>query len=111
MPLLLHTNSMWEIYFWIVFMGLGYSGIYASIVSYGTSQLKTVSSRLMTFFVTIGASGGILSFVLASLCKQYFNVKMSLLVSAVLMGLVTVAIGLTVIGKRMKGQVGYRRNA
>jgi fucose permease len=76
----------------VALMGLGYSGLYATIVSYGTLQLRRPSSRLTTFFLTIGSAGGILSFILSSFLKQNYGITFTLAVAAALMGAVVVLV-------------------
>lgn len=68
-------------------MGLSYSGLFATTMAYGTLQVPHPSSKLTTFFLTIGAAGGILSFLLSSWLKQSFDVVAVLGLAAVLIGL------------------------
>lgn len=63
-------------------MGLGYSGLYATVLSYGTQQVAGPSPRLTTFFLTIGAGGGILALLLSSWLMQLFGVRTVLEVAA-----------------------------
>ncbi|MDR3561172.1 MAG: MFS transporter [Negativicutes bacterium] len=70
-------------------MGLGYSGLYATILSYGTLQVPRPSTRLTTFFLTLSTSSGILSFVLSSYLRASFDVTVVLMMSAALMAVVT----------------------
>ncbi|MCX7781101.1 MAG: MFS transporter [Negativicutes bacterium] len=68
--------------------GLGFSGLYATILAFGTMQRKKTCPRLITFFVTVGSVGSILSFLLSSFLKEHFTVYSSLLVSLISLGLV-----------------------
>ena len=71
----------------VILMGLGYSGLYASILTYGTQQ-ATPSPGLTTFFVSIGCAGGVLSYALSSLLNQLFGLWTAMACGAVLMGIV-----------------------
>lgn len=85
----------------IALVGLGYSGLYATILSYGTLQVPRPSSRLTTFFLTISGTSGMLSFVLSSYLKASFGVTTVLAVSAGLMAAVTVLTAFSgVVGKK-----------
>jgi MFS family permease len=71
----------------IAMMGLGCSGLYASILSYG-SQQAAPSPRLTTFLVSIGCAGGVLSYLLSSLMNQLFGLTVAMAFGAVLLGVV-----------------------
>ncbi|MBP2653750.1 MAG: major facilitator superfamily 1 [Firmicutes bacterium] len=66
-------------------MGLGYSGIYATLVAYGTELLNHPSSKLTTFFLTIGAGAGVLAFVVSSYLKQVLGMIATMGFVAILM--------------------------
>ncbi|HMM21007.1 MAG TPA: MFS transporter [Selenomonadales bacterium] len=83
------TEAKWAIGL-VALMGLGYSGLYAAILSYGTLQGSRPSSRLTTFFLTVGSVGGIAAFLLSSYMKQHFDVATAMGLGAFLMGMVTV---------------------
>ncbi len=77
-------------------MGAGYSGLYATILSFGTQMVAGPSPRLTTFFLTIGAAGGILALLLSSLLKQLYDVATALTFAAgllVAMALLVAAAG------------------
>ena len=74
-------------------LGLSYAGLYPSILSYGTQQTAGASSKLMTFFITVGSAGGILSFVISSFLKQNSGITAALLLSVAAIGLVCVFAG------------------
>lgn len=63
----------------VLFMGLGFSGLYASTISYGTNQQNNPSPMLMTFIITCGSIGGILSSPLASFIKRNLGIKLTLI--------------------------------
>jgi TsgA-like MFS transporter len=90
----------------IAALGLGYSGLYASILAYGTMQLNYASSKLMTLFVSVGSVGGICSFLLSSYLKQQFSVAGSLLLSGIAMGLVFSFIGAASLFNRRRRRMG-----
>lgn len=87
--LLRTDNAGWAIGL-VALMGLGYSGLYAAILSYGTLQAPRPSSKLTTFFLTVGSVGGIIAFLLSSYMKQHFDVVTTMALAALLMGMVTV---------------------
>ncbi len=61
-----------------IFMGIGYSGIYASVLAYGTlnSDENTISS--MTFMLTAGSMGSVLSSPLSSYLRKIGNPETAL---------------------------------
>lgn len=82
--------------------GLCFSGQYASFVSYGTMQVTVPSAKLINFYLTVSSIGGIISYLLAGVFKQYLGVYASLQVSAAAMGMIAILIGLTVINTKKK---------
>lgn len=98
-----HTAAVFVL---IAIMGLGYSGLYASILAYGTMQLPHPSPKLMAFYVTVGSAGVAASFLVSSFLKQVFDVRTSLFLSACLMLMITLLIGVTIWRKtRRDGKV------
>jgi len=98
---LLLAKSAYTAMVLIAVVGLGYSGLYATILSYGTLQVPRPSARLTTFFLTISGTSGMLSFVLSSYLKASFGVSVVLAVSAGLMAAVTVLTAISgVVGKK-----------
>lgn len=85
---LLQAQSSTAAMTFIALMGFGYSGLYATIMSYGTLQLPRPSSKLTTFFLTVGALAGVLSFLLSSYLKANYDVMTVMFLSAGLMGTV-----------------------
>jgi fucose permease len=67
---------------WVAAMGCGYSGLYATILSFGTQQVAGPSPRLTTFFLVISAGGGILALLLSSWVKQLFGVGTAMIFAA-----------------------------
>lgn len=76
-------------------MGLFFSGLYASLVSYGTMQYQQASSKLVNFYISISSVGSIVCFLLSSAVNQYFGVYSNLLLSAGAMGMVALLITVT----------------
>ncbi len=74
----------------VAVIGLSCSGLYATILSYGTTLVPGPSSRLTSFFLGISAGGGILAFLLSSWLKQSFDVWASMALAVLLMGVVTI---------------------
>jgi len=73
-------------------MGFSYAGIYASLLSYGTQQLSRPSSKLITFLITTGSTGGITGLFLSGLVTQFSGVLPCLIISMTAMSLVTFAV-------------------
>lgn len=73
-----------------VVMGLCFSALYASIISYGTLQLKSSSAPLMSFILTMGSAGVVISSPLSSLIKQLFSIREALMLSMLFMALVCI---------------------
>lgn len=86
----------------VAILGLTYSGLYASILSYGTMQIRQASSTLMTFFVTVGSVGGIVSFVVSSYLKQHYSIGSSLVLGMALVGLVCIFTGMAALIRRIR---------
>lgn len=74
----------------VAVIGYGCSGLYATILSFGTTLAVQPSSRLTSFFLGISAGGGVLAFLLSSWLKQNFDLSGSMTLSALLMGVVVV---------------------
>ena len=76
----------------VAVMGACYAGLDATILSYGTEQAAAPSSSLTTFFLTIGAGGGILAFLLSSWLKARTDVATVMTAAAALMAVVTLLV-------------------
>lgn len=68
--------------------GFCYSGLYASILSYGTLQLSRPSSQALTFFVVMTSLGGMVGQFLAGFIKQTLDVTFCLFFSLLMMAVV-----------------------
>ncbi|WP_371367392.1 Protein TsgA [Sporomusa rhizae] len=73
----------------IALMGLSYSGLYPTLVSFGTFQTPRPSPRMTSFFLAAGSAGGIMSFLLSSYLKQNFGVSTVMATGAGLLSLVS----------------------
>lgn len=71
--------------------GLGYSCLYASILTFGT-QCVFPSPRVTTFYVSVGCAGGILSYLVSSMLNQLFSLQAAMVFAAGLIGAVFVLI-------------------
>lgn len=101
----LSLDTVSFIFIFIALMGLGYSGMYASIFSYGTMQLRHPSPSLMTFYMTLSSLGGILCYLASSFVVQEFGLYTCLRASAASMGVVgLLIITCIVLGKRQRHQ-------
>jgi TsgA-like MFS transporter len=72
----------------IAFMGLGFSGMYASIFSYGTMQVRHPTANLISFYMSLSSVGGISCYLISSYLVQEFGLYDCLTVSACSMGIV-----------------------
>jgi len=66
-------------------MGAGYAGLFPTVLALGTQQVARPSPRLTTFFLAIGAGGGIVAMLLSSWLKQLFDVGSVLALAAALL--------------------------
>lgn len=89
---LLASNAFGIIVAFVAFMGLSFSGLYASILSYGTLQLKFPSAKLVSMYITFGCLGGVLSTPFSSFLKAHLGLRPSLMISAVFMALVFLSV-------------------
>ena len=72
----------------IALMGMGYAGLYASILSYGLDQLKFNDPKLMSFLVLAGTIGNILALPLSSFFVNKFSILTALFFGFLILGLV-----------------------
>ncbi len=86
----------------IAIMGVGYAGLYASILSYGIDQLPYTCPKLMSFIVLCGAAGGVFAIPLSSFFVNHFGLLSGLLVGLAILGLVILCIVGTTKDKRNK---------
>ncbi|MBM7866934.1 MFS transporter [Heliobacterium gestii] len=86
-------------------MGLGFSGLYAAILSYGTQQRPYPSARLMSMIMTAGYIGGMTASPFSSFLKQQLDLKASLTIAESFMALVFALIGVTALSihRRKRG--------
>lgn len=99
---LLSLQNVSLIFIVIAVMGLGYSGMYASIFSYGTMQLRHPSPSLMTFYMTLSSLGGILCYLASSFMVQKFGLYACLQASAASMVVVGILIIACIINGRRR---------
>jgi fucose permease len=71
--LLVNTGSISISFVLVVLMGFFYSGLYAAIVSVGTSEKKTVSSLLMMLLIFSGSLGSISVSPVTGFVKQKYG--------------------------------------
>ncbi|MEG6586107.1 MFS transporter [Dendrosporobacter sp. 1207_IL3150] len=78
-------------------MGFGYSGIYASLLSYGTQQLPYPSPKLVTYYITSGSAGAIAGLIVSGLFEQFIGTLACLILSIIAMLLV---FGLVILARK-----------
>lgn len=73
----LNRNTTFDL-FMIALMGLGYAGLYASILSYGIDQLPYNCPKLMSFMVLAGTIGGVLALPFSSYFVNHYSILTAL---------------------------------
>ena len=76
--------NMANAYLLIFGLGLGFSGMYSTILSYGNEQTPYPSVSLMTIITTYGAIGAISGLFLSSFLKEFFSAEIVLLVATLI---------------------------
>lgn len=71
--LLFIAKDIRYIFLIVALMGFAYSGLYANILSYGT-ELGGSSASRMTFYISMGSVGGIVSSPLSSIIRKSFGI-------------------------------------
>lgn len=92
-----------ELTLWVAaaIIGIGYSGMYATILTYGTQQINEHSTKLMTFLITCGSAGSIISTPVSSIIKKNFGITSAIMVSFVAVFLSIVLITFTLKKKKI----------
>ncbi|MCP4176447.1 MAG: MFS transporter [bacterium] len=96
--LLVFQNPLF-IFVMIAIMGIGYAGLYASILSYGIDQLKYNSPQLMSFLVLAGTIGTILALPISSFFVSHFSILSAIFLGFLILGGVVVCVILTLYDK------------
>lgn len=78
-----------------ILLSLAIAGLYPSIFSYGTLQVKIASPRMMTFFMTCGIVGAVVGMLLTSFLKQHFGVLACIGTGAITAAVIVGFIGIT----------------
>ncbi|BDU50003.1 MFS transporter [Haliovirga abyssi] len=97
-------NSIILIYVLIAITGLGFSGVYAAVLDFGTKQLRNTSANLMTFIIVSGSFGGIMSSPISSFLKERVSIKYSFFSGAIAILLVLVLIVIAEILQKRRGR-------
>lgn len=84
-------------------MGAGYAGLYPTILSFGTQLVPGPSPRLTTFFLSVGAGGGILALLLSSWLKQLAGVGAVMTFAAALLAAMALLVWAAGRGRRCPG--------
>ncbi len=85
--------------------GLGYSVLYATILSYGTQLEEKASTGVMTFYIVCGALGAIMASPISGTIKKLTNVETVYLSAILMMGLL---ISIILVLNMLKKQKGFR---
>ncbi|OGV18414.1 MAG: hypothetical protein A2X47_09790 [Lentisphaerae bacterium GWF2_38_69] len=86
----------------IAIMGMGYAGLYASILSYGIDQLPYSCPKLMSFMILAGTIGGVLALPFSSFFVNHFSILSALMVGLIILALVIICIYVTLKDKNNK---------
>ncbi len=86
-------------------LAFGIAGLYPSIMSYGTLQMKNPSSRIITFFMSSGLVGAITGLLLTSHLKQAFGATASLATGAVAAGFIIICMVMTMWKRRKTSSI------
>lgn len=73
------------IYFWVALTGLGCSGLYATILSQGTSLVDYPSPKLVSTLVNLGTLGTVSGLVFYGILKNYLAIPTILMVGLSIM--------------------------
>lgn len=79
----------------IALMGIGYAGLYASILSYGIDQLPYSCPKLMSFMILAGTIGGVLALPFSSFFVNHYSILTALALGLGILFLVIVCIFFT----------------
>ncbi len=91
----LNKNTTFDLIM-IALMGLGYAGLYASILSYGIDQLPYNCPKLMSFMVLAGTIGGVLALPFSSFFVNRFSILTALALGLGILFMVIVCIYFTI---------------
>lgn len=76
----------------ILMTGIFFSGIYASIFSFGTSILEKPSGKIISFYLTCGGIGYVVFFIMSGMVIEHFGIEAVLYESLIFMTIITVLI-------------------
>lgn len=80
--MLLNSSAFMTVILAVALMGVGFSGLYASLLSYGTLQLKYPSAKLLSMCITFGYLGGVASTPVSSFIKSLLGLRVSLMATS-----------------------------
>lgn len=81
----LSSKEIWLLYAISGALGLAYSALYPSILTYGTMQIENIPPFMVTFFITMGAAGSLAAFPISGFIKQHMNLYSVIFSSIVFM--------------------------
>jgi len=97
---ILFLHNIIAIFTLIIVMGVGYSCLYASTLTYGTDQLNYNCPKLLSFLVICGTIGLILAFPISSIFVHLFSIHTALIFGNVLMIAMILLILLTLFDRK-----------
>jgi fucose permease len=98
--LMLIIQNPLVIFIMIAIMGIGYAGLYASILSYGVDQLKYNDPKLMSLLILASTIGTILAFPISSFFVRHFSILTAIFLGFLILGGVIVCVILTLYDKK-----------
>jgi len=105
---ILLTHNIIIIFILIALMGIGYSSLYACMLSYGTDQLPFNCPKLMSTLVIAGTIGVILAYPISSFFVNQFSIYIALMFGNIILILLIVSIVLTLFDKKNPHSPTYR---
>ncbi|MCX5773989.1 MAG: MFS transporter [Fusobacteria bacterium] len=94
------THNIIIIFILISVMGIGYSSLYACMLSYGTDQLTFNCPKLMSILVICGTIGVVLAYPVSSFFVSKFGIYVALLSGNIILFLLIISIILTLFDKK-----------
>jgi fucose permease len=96
---LVTSSSYLTVLLSVSLMGMGCSGLYASILTYGTLQREYPCAKLMSAYITFGSLGGLISAPFSSWLKSLLDLKSALITTGSFMAVVFLLIGITLLSR------------
>lgn len=87
-------KNIYIIYICSAILGIGFSGIYANILSYGIRISKGLEAKAMTYIVWWSSVGGVFAIYISSFIKQSYGLEIAFASTALFISLIFIFVGL-----------------